>query len=214
MAGANWRRAPIIRRPTRRVGRLLKKPPATVEAGQRAGRPLRLMFQDEARFGRINDPRRCWSPLGVRPQVGVRIVREYTYAFAALSPHDATLDGLVLPEVNALTLSMFLAEVARRHPQDDILMVLDGAGWHRAYDLRIPENIRLLPLPPYSPELNPVEHLWEEIREKWFPNLVSDSLTGVEDRLVEALGALEKNSQRVAQITGFDWIASIPMNAT
>jgi transposase len=142
------------------------------------------------------------------------MVREYTYAFAALSPHDGTLDSLVLPEVNAFTMSVFLAEVAQRHPQDDILMVLDGAGWHRANDLRIPENMRLLPLPPYSPELNPVEHLWEEIREKWFPNLVFDSLMGVEDRLVEALAALEKNSQRVAQITGFDWIVSIPMNAT
>jgi transposase len=172
------------------------------------------MFQDEARFGRINDPRRCWAPCGVRPLVGARIVREYTYAFAALSPHDGTLDTLILPEVNAVAMSVFLDEVARRHPQDDILMVLDGAGWHRAKDLRIPENMRLLPLPPYSPELNPVEHLWEEIREKWFPNLVFDSLTGVEDRLVAALAALENNSHRVAQITGFDWIISIPLNAT
>jgi transposase len=172
------------------------------------------MFQDEARFGRINDPRRCWAPCGVRPQVAARIVREYTYAFAALSPHDGVLDTLVLPEVNALAMSVFLAEVAQRHPQDDILMVLDGAGWHRAKDLRIPENMRLLPLPPYSPELNPVEHLWEEIREKWFPNLVFESLTGVEDRLVEALAALENDPPRVAQITGFDWIISISMNAT
>lgn len=172
------------------------------------------MFQDEARFGRINDPRRCWAPRGVRPQVGARIVREYTYAFAALSPHDGTLDTLVLPEVNAFAMSVFLAEVAQRHPHDDILMVLDGAGWHRAKDLRIPENLRLLPLPPYSPELNPVEHLWEEIREKWFPNLVFDSLTGVEDRLVEALAALENSPQRVARIAGFDWIVSIPLKAT
>ena len=172
------------------------------------------MFQDEARFGRINDPRRCWAPRGVRPHVAARIVREYTYAFAALSPHDGALDTLVLPEVNTFAMSVFLAEVARRHSQDDILMVLDGAGWHRAKDLRIPENMRLLPLPPYSPELNPVEHLWEEIREKWFPNLVFDSLTGGEDRLVEALAALENNSPRVAQITGFDWIVSINMNAT
>jgi len=172
------------------------------------------MFQDEARFGRINDPRRCWAPRGVRPQVGARIVREYTYAFAALSPHDGTLDTLVLPEVNAFAMSVFLAEVAQRHPHDDILMVLDGAGWHRAKDLRIPENMRLLPLPPYSPELNPVEHLWEEIREKWFPNLVFDSLTGVEDRLVEALAALENSPQRVARIAGFDWIVSIPLKAT
>ena len=172
------------------------------------------MFQDEARCGRINDPRRCWAPRGARPQVGARIVREYTYAFAALSPHDGTLDTLVLPEVNAFAMSVFLAEVAQRHPHDDILMVLDGAGWHRAKDLRIPEHMRLLPLPPYSPELNPVEHLGEEIREKWFPHLVFDSLTGVEDRLVEALAALENSPQRVARIAGFDWIVSILLKAT
>ena len=172
------------------------------------------MFQDEARFGRINDPRRCWAPPGVRPQVGARIVREYTYVFAAVSPHDGTLDTLVLPEVNAVGMSVFLAEVAQRHPHDDILLVLDGAGWHRAKDLRVPENIRLLFLPPYSPQLNPVEHLWEEIREKWFPNLVFASLAGVVDRLVEALATLENDPQRVAQITGFDWVVSISMNAT
>jgi len=171
------------------------------------------MFQDEARFGRINDPRRCWAPRGVRPQVCARIVREYTYVFAAVSPHDGTLDTLVLPEVNALTMSLFLAEVARRHPQELILMVLDGAGWHRAKDLQIPENMRLLPLPPYSPQLNPVEHVWEDIREKWFPNLVFDSLRAVEDRLVEALTTLEDDAQRVAQVAGFDWIISIPMKA-
>jgi transposase len=65
--------------------------------------------------------------------------------------------------------------------------------------------MHLLPLLPYSPQLNPAEHLWEEIREKWFPNLVFDSLTGVADRLVGALAALENNRHRMAQITGFDW---------
>jgi len=86
------------------------------------------MFQDEGRFGRINDPRRCWAPPGVRPQVGAQLVREYSYAFAAVSPQDGTLDSLILPEVNTETMSIFLAEVAARHPQDFILMVLDGAG--------------------------------------------------------------------------------------
>ena len=172
-----------------------------------------MRFQDEARFGRINDPRRCWAPRGLRPQVCARIVREYTYVFAAVSPHDGALDTLVLPDVNALTMALFLAEVAQRHPQDFILMVLDGAGWHCAKDLQIPDNMCLLPLPPYSPQLNPVEHLWEEIREKWFPNLVFDSLRAVEDHLGEALATLENDSQRVAQVTGFDWIVSIHMNA-
>lgn len=59
------------------------------------------MCQDEARFGRINDPRRCWAPEGLRPEVSVQIVREYTYVFGAVSPHDGVLDTLVLPDVNA-----------------------------------------------------------------------------------------------------------------
>ena len=151
------------------------------------------MFQDEARFGRINDPRRCWAPKGIRPEVGMQIVREYTYAFGAVSPHDGTLDSLVLPVVTAEAMSIFLEEVARRHPEEFILMFLDGAGWHRAHDLAVPENMRLEALPPYSPQLNPVEHIWDEIREKWFANEVFDSLDAVEDRLVEALVALEND---------------------
>jgi len=172
------------------------------------------MFQDEARFGRINDPRRCWAPAGVRPEVPVQIVREYSYVFGAVSPHDGMLDTLILPEVQAEAMSLFLAEVARRHRQDYILMVLDGAGWHRAQDLVIPDNMRLVFLPPYSPELNPMEHIWEEIREKWFPNLVFHSLDAVEDRLMEAVLYLESHPELTASITGFDWIVNIPVTAT
>lgn len=172
------------------------------------------MFEDEARFGRINDPRRCWAPQGVRPEVSVQIVREYTYLLAAASPHDGVLDSLILPEVNAETMSLFLAEVAQRHPGDYIVMVLDGAGWHRARDLLIPENMHLVFLPPYSPELNPMEHVWEEIREKWFPNLVFNSLEAVEDRLVEAVVHLEGHRKLIASIIGFDWIISISLTAT
>lgn len=164
------------------------------------------MFQDEARFGRINDPRRCWAPEGVRPEVGMQIVREYTYAFGAVSPHHGTLDSLVLPVVTAEAMSIFLGEVARRHPEEFILMFLDGAGWHRANDLKVPENMKLEALPPYSPQLNPVEHIWDEIREKWFANEVFNSLDAVEDRLVEALVTLENDKELVASTTGFDWI--------
>ena len=87
-------------------------------------------------------------------------------------------------------------------------MFLDGAGWHRANDLIVPENMRLEALPPYSPQLNPVEHIWDEIREKWFANEVFDSLDAVEDRLVEASRRLGKRQEvaRVASTTGFDWI--------
>ncbi len=67
------------------------------------------MFQDEGRFGRINDPRRCWAPDGIRPDVPAQFVREYTYVYAAVSPDDGTLDSLILPEVNAEAMSIFLA---------------------------------------------------------------------------------------------------------
>jgi len=142
------------------------------------------------------------------------LVREYSYAFAAVSPHDGTLDSLILPEVDTQAMSIFLAEVAARHPQDIILMVLDGAGWHKAKGLEIPENIRLISLPPYSPQLNPAEHLWEEIREKWFTNLVFDSLDAVENHLAEALRSLEQNQEKVKSLTGFDWIVNCNLIAT
>ena len=197
--------------------RLLKKLPEIVEqevARQAPERPIRLMFQDEARFGRINDPRRCWAPKGLRPEVGMQIVREYTYAFGAASPHDGVLDTLVLPVVTAEAMSIFLAEVARCHPEEFILMFLDGTGWHRANNLVIPENMKLEALPPYSPQLNPMEHIWDEVREKWFTNEVFESLDDVEDRLVEALVALEFDQELVASTTGFDWIINCPLSAT
>ena len=120
---------------------------------------MRLMFQDEGRFGLLGTPRRCWAPGRTRPVVGARLQRQYLYAFSAVSPHDGVMDSLVLPWVNAETMPLFLAEVAQRHAQEFIVMVMDQAGWHVAGDLQVPQNMRLVLLPPYSPELNPAEHL-------------------------------------------------------
>ncbi len=185
----------------------------SAEAARQAasGRSLRLMFEDEARFGQISDPRRAWVPPGVRPRVGTRIVREYGYAYAAVSPHDGVLDSLVLPEVNADTMSLFLAEVASRHPHEFILMVLDGAGWHRAGDLVIPERMRLYPLPARSPELNPTEHVWEELREKWLANRLFDCQDAVDCQVQKGLAALEQDRPRVASLAGFTWIKNISL---
>lgn len=121
--------------------------------------PVRLLFQDEARFGRISDQRRCWAPLPLRPIIGHQIVRQFVYGLAAVSPLDGELCSLVLPWVDTEAMSLFLAHTAARFPHQYCLLLLDGAGWHRALALRVPPNMQLLPLPPYSPELNPVEHL-------------------------------------------------------
>ena len=179
-----------------------------------AGVRLRLMLQDEGRFGRISRPRRCWAPRGVRPCVPSQIVREYTYAYAAVSPHDGVMDSLILPEVSERTMSIFLHEVSKRHAVEFILMVMDGAGWHRAKELHVPENMALIFLPPYSPELNPVEHIWDNIRENWFGNEVFNSIEGVENQLEKALAALENARETVRGLTGFPWLIGIDLNAT
>ena len=139
------------------------------------------MFQDEARFGRISDIRYCWCPKPFRPVCRAMVTQEYTYAYAAVSVVDGVLDSLILPYVNTSCMQLFLDEVAARHASDRIVMIADGAGWHRSETLVIPENMRLIKLPPYSPELNPVEHLWDELREKSFHNRVFKSI----DALVE-----------------------------
>jgi hypothetical protein len=110
--------------------------------------PIRLMFQDEARFGRISDIRHCWCPKPFRPLCKAQVTQEYVYAYAAVSVCDGTLDTLILPHVNGDCMQVFLDEVASRHPTDLIVMVLDGAGWHKSQALQIPPNIRLLSLPP------------------------------------------------------------------
>lgn len=170
------------------------------------------MFEDEARFGRISDPRRAWAPPGVRPRVASRIIREYGYAYAAVSPHHGVLDSLVLPEVNAGTMSLFLAEVARRHPSEFMLMVLEGAGWHWAGDLVIPERMRWYPLPARSPELNPAEHVWEELREKWLAHRMFDCQEAVDGQVQKGLAALEKDRSRVASLAGFACIKNISLH--
>lgn len=168
--------------------------------------PLRVMFQDEARFGRMSDPSRCWAPPGMRPQVGYQFIREFTYAYGAVSPLDGISDFLILPYMTSQVMNLFLAEVARRHSREYILMLYDGAPCHSPTALAIPENMMVKTLPAYCPELNPTEHVWDEIREKFFPNLVFDSLTAVENKLVEAVLYLEMNPRIVQSITGFQWI--------
>ena len=115
--------------------------------------------------------------------------------------------------LNAETMSLFLQEVAQRHASEFVLMVMDQAGWHLAGDLCVPSNMRLLFLPPYSPELNPAEHLWKSLREDCFANHVFASLDAVETVLATGLAALEEGIVRTQRMTGFGWITSISMNA-
>ena len=208
MAGASRRLTrPIPREILRRVrtGKKLQGNLDQIVASWNNDQPLRLMFQDEARFGRIPDTRYCWCRRPVRPLVYAMVTQQYIDAYGVVSPQDGCFDSLVLPHGNSDCMQIFRDEIACRHPNDNITMVLDGAGWHKSTEFQLPDNLRLLFLPPYSPELNPQEHLWDELREKHFHNRVFDSIDALEDQLVSALRNLEDAPDRVQSMTARDW---------
>jgi transposase len=169
---------------------------------------FRLMFQDEAGFGRINKPKSCWCGDNIRPTVPCHRIREYTYAYGAVSPLDGSIVSLVLPRCNTVCMNIFLDEVSKQYPNDNILLVADNAAWHKSNGLIVPENIEIFPLLPYTPELNPIEMIWDEIREKFFKNKLFKTLNAVTDKLCEALVHLSNNNNVVKSITGWDWILS------
>jgi putative transposase len=178
-----------------------------------AGRAVRLLFQDEARFGRMVRPRRCWAPTPWRPVVSNGYEREFVYVYGAVSPLEGDLDWRLCREMNTLRMGEFLLQVSQAHPTEFMVMVVDGASSHKAKDLVIPENIRLLALPPYAPELNPQEHIWDEVREKEFPNRVFNHLAAVVQQLEQGLPRLAADRGRLRSLTGWPWIISLNLNA-
>jgi hypothetical protein len=95
--------------------------------------------------------------------------REFTYVYGAVSPMEGEMEWRLAPKMNTEEIAIFLRQVSNRWPEDFILMVVDGASSHKAKALEVPENIALILLPAYSPQLNPQENLWDEVREKTFP---------------------------------------------
>jgi transposase len=164
------------------------------------------MFQDESRFGMISDARRCWCHAPERPVCPVTISHKAVYAYAAVSIGSGQVDSLILPRVDTFCMQIFLDEIAGRYPNEKLVMVLDKAGWHLSNNLKVPKNMRLLSLPPYSPELNPMENIWDELREKSFHNRVFESLDQMEDHLLSALRKIEASPDITKSISEWPWI--------
>lgn len=116
--------------------------------------------------------------------------RQYVYVYGAVSPMQGDLDWMICREMNTDRMNQFMAQVSSAHSNEFIVMIVDGASSHRSQDLKIPENIRFHRLPGYSPELNPQEHVWDELREKEFPNRVFESIDGVVTQLISGLPRL------------------------
>ena len=130
---------------------------------------------DEARFGQQGTTTRIWAATGSRPTAVKQTRYEWVYLYAAVEPATGESVALQAPQVNTGTMNVFLKMLGQElGPLDHAVLIMDQAGWHKSRALLLPENISVLLLPPYSPELNPVERLWAYLRSHYLSNRVFD----------------------------------------
>ena len=141
---------------------------------------------------------------GERPSVRMELSDITAYLCRKVEPLTGESCFLVMPYCNTACMNLFLRELSKQFPQDTILMCCDGAAWHKSGTLEVPENIVLFHIPPYTPEMNPIEQIWKEIRKRGFRNEVFATLEKVVDRLCDTICSLTPNT--IFSITGRDWI--------
>ncbi len=129
-------------------------------------------------------------------------------SFWSRESSDGRSDYLILPAPNHASMTIFLEEISRRYPNEYICIFMDGASAHSLKGLKVPDNMVIEKIPPYSPDVNPTENIWHDIREKFFGNIVFDSIGAVRDRLTEAALAYEADHAKVKSIVGWNLILS------
>ncbi|MFH0811238.1 MAG: IS630 family transposase [Pseudomonadota bacterium] len=142
-----------------------------------------ILFFDEGRFGLQSTVTRVWAKRGEPLHVKVQQGYKSFYIYSCVSPHSGESFSLFLPEVNTEMMNIFLEGLTKEYPGRDITIILDQAGWHKAKGLKVSRNISLLFFPPYSPELNPVEKLWQWLRKEVSHNAVFKTIPALMDAL-------------------------------
>lgn len=167
-------------------------------------KPFRLWVVDEHRYGLISTVRRCWTLRGVRPTTPYQTKYEWGYVYGGLEVMEGRSEFLYTPSVNLHLSGEFLKQISRSDPKAEHVVVWDGAGFHQKEQLEgVPENIHLIALPPYSPELNPIEQLWDQVAVA-YANRVYETLDEIEKDISEALRPFWENTRRVLQLLGVD----------
>lgn len=131
---------------------------------------------------------------------------QWAYIFGAVCPARAATAALVLPFASTEAMNLHLAEIARAVTDGaHAVLVLDGAGWHGSGSLKVPDNISLLTLPPYAPELNPVENVWNYLRSNKLAITVFDAYDDIVDKCCEAWNFFAKDLASVTSVTSRSW---------
>ena len=161
---------------------------------------------DEARVGQQGTLTRMWAPQGTRPRAVRDHRRTSVYLFGAVCPERGVGAAVVLPLVNVEAMNVHLAEISRHVTEGaHAVLVLDQAGWHTSPKLQVPENTSLLPLPPYAPELNPVEQVWAYLRANFLSHRVWNSYDAIVGACCNAWNKLMNMPRRPASITRRTW---------
>jgi transposase len=165
---------------------------------------LKVLAFDEARFGLINWHRRRYCPKGLRPPYVVRRSYKWTYLYATVDPTTGESFCLYLPGMDDGCLEMFFEELSKTYPDQHLLIVLDGAPSHRSFQITHPENISLLMLPPYSPELDPAERWFQEFRRK-LSNRTFETVDLLQEALTQTLVPYWENPTLLERLTSYSW---------
>lgn len=165
------------------------------------------MYQDEAGFGLISKLGTCWSPKGHRPSVPSHHIREYRYCYRAVDAHTGDSFFIIAGWCNSDWMNEFLGQLSAAYPDDYIILVMDNAVWHKSQTLTIPENIEFTFIPPYTPEMNPIEQVWAEIRKRGFKNKIFRTLNEVIDKLQEVIQNL--STSQLKSIVHREWATAI-----
>lgn len=169
-----------------------------------ADRPVRVWALDEARFGLKSQPQRRWCPWGCRPPWIVQDRYEWLWLYAAVEPETGASGCLYLPYLDTGCFQLFIDQLSRTYAEEYLLLVMDQAGSHRSQTLVWPAHVQPLFLPPYSPELNPVERWFEALRAA-VSNQLFATLEALDQALTQALQPYWEHTPRLAQLTGFTW---------
>ena len=165
------------------------------------GKRIEVWFQDEARFGQQGTISRKWAPTGSRPPAVKQTKYDWLYVLGAVCPATGKTAGMISPRIDTDIVNVFLQQMSRRIASGvHVVMIWDQAGFHTAGRLRVPSNITLLPLPPYSPELNPVENLWHYLRSHYWSNREYANWDALSDAACEAWQHICLNRQLIQSI--------------
>lgn len=168
-------------------------------------RRVEVWFQDEARIGQQGTLTHVWAERGSRPTVVKQTEYEWTYLFGAVNPITGASSAMITPTVNTDYMNEHLRFISEAVDDDvHVVLVLDQAGWHMANALRVPENITLLHLPPYSPELNPIERLWAYLKSHYLSNRIYLDYDELFTACRDAWNQLDP--ARLASITNSSWL--------